>query len=61
MILFLLFVIIKMTRQNEINQVIKSIKTAIQAFKKEDRNIEKIVGGSKFKSKSNSSSKIKKK
>jgi len=58
MILFLLFVIIKMTRQNEINQVIKSIKTAIQAFKKEDRNIEKIVGGSKFKSKS---SKIKKK
>ena len=47
-----------MTRQNEINQVIKSIKTAIQAFKKEDRNIEKIVGGSKFKSKS---SKIKKK
>tara|TARA_Y100000389_G_scaffold114113_1_gene111263 strand:+ start:205 stop:348 length:144 start_codon:yes stop_codon:yes gene_type:complete len=47
-----------MTRQNEINELIKSIKIAIKAFQREDKKIEKMVGGSKFKSKS---SKIKKK
>ena len=48
-----------MTRQNEINKLIKSIKIAIKAFQKEDKKIEKMVGGSKSKSKSKSNVSVK--
>ena len=48
-----------MNRQKEINKIIESIYVDIKAFKNEDKNIKKIFGGLKSKSKSKSS-KIKK-